>query len=272
MSKIEIDGFLSHEAEDGRNKILDAYREAFLLSKELNRESMRLFREHNLCLDNEIKIAITALMTRVVETYQGVILMLERGMTSQARMLVRSQLEALFTMAAIAKNSHLYDSYVAQHYVSTISALKAARRWKQKSLKGRLTKEKIDELISKNEDKLKSAKANPLKPYMWAEKAGLSDFYNVFYVENSSAVHSNMWALDDHVSVDSIEGLRVNFGPNDIDLYHVLRTAISTMFTAIESFSVAQKIEIAQTINRFHSRALELDKEYYTDVNQNTGA
>jgi|MTBAKSStandDraft_1061840.scaffolds.fasta_scaffold163745_2 hypothetical protein len=26
------------------------------------------------------------------------------------------------------------------------------------------------------------------------------DFYNVFYVENSSAVHSDMWALNDYIS------------------------------------------------------------------------
>ena len=146
MSKIEIDGFLSQEADDGRNVILNSYRDAFLLAKDLNRESMSLFREYSLCLNNEVKIAIAALMTRIVETYQGVLIMLERGMTSQARMLVRSQLEALFTMAALVKNPNLYDSYAAKHFISTISALKAAKRWKQKSLQGRLSRDKIDEL------------------------------------------------------------------------------------------------------------------------------
>jgi hypothetical protein len=151
MTKIEIDGFLSNEAEDGRNLVINSYREAFVLSKDLNRQAMSLFREYNLCMNNEIKIAIAALMTRIVETYQGVILMLERGMTSQARMLVRSQLEALFQMAAMVKNPDLYDSYAAKHYRSTISALKSAKRWKQESLQGRLSKERIDGLILDNE-------------------------------------------------------------------------------------------------------------------------
>ena len=36
MSKIEIDGFLSNEADEGRNLILNSYREAFVLAKDLN--------------------------------------------------------------------------------------------------------------------------------------------------------------------------------------------------------------------------------------------
>jgi len=127
MSKIEIDGFLSNEADEGRNLILNSYREAFVLAKDLNRQSMSLFQEYSLCMNNEVKIAIAALMSRIVETYQGVIIMLERGMTSQARILVRSQLEALFQMAAMVKNPNLYDSYAAKHYRSTISTLKAAK-------------------------------------------------------------------------------------------------------------------------------------------------
>jgi len=268
MSKIEIDGFLSNEADEGRNLVLNSYREAFVLAKDLNRQAMRLFREYSLCMNNEVKIAIAALMTRIVETYQGVIIMLERGMTSQARMLVRSQLEALFQMAAMVKNPNLYDSYAAKHYRSTISALKAAKRWKQESLQGRLSKEKIDELILDNENKLEEIKAVSLQIYQWAEKAGLSDFYNVFYIENSSAIHSDMWALDDHV-LDSEHGLQVNIGPNDFDLYHILRTSISIMISAIESFSVAQGIKIAEIIKDLHNRALELDENFYEHVDQN---
>jgi hypothetical protein len=272
MSKIEIDGFLSNEADEGRNIILNSYREAFILAKDLNRQSMTLFREYSLCMNNEVTIAIAALMTRIVETYQGVVIMLERGMTSQARMLVRSQLEALFQMAAMVKNPNLYDSYAAKHYRSTTSALKAAKRWKQESLQGRLSKEKIDELLLENETKLKEIETNSLKIYQWAEKAELSDFYNVFYVENSSAIHSDMWALDDHVADDGEHGLQVNFGPNDFGLYHILRISISVMVSAIESFSVAQGIKIAETVKDLHNRALELDKTYYDPVDKNTHA
>lgn len=272
MSKIEIDGFLSNEADDGRNLVLNSYREAFVLAKDLNRQSMSLFREYSLCMNNEVKIAIAALMTRIVETYQGVIIMLERGMTSQARMLVRSQLEALFQMAAMVRNPNLYGSYAAKHHRSTISALKAAKRWKQESLQGRLSKDKIDELIFENETKLNGIKTNSLKIYQWAEKAGLSDFYDVFYVENSSAIHSDMWALDDHVSADGDNGLHVNFCPNDFDLYHILRTSISVMVSAIDYFSVAQGIKIEETIKDLNNRAIELDETFYEHVDENADA
>lgn len=271
MTKIEIDGFLSNESEEGRNLVLSSYQDAFSLAKDSNRHAMRLFREYSLCVNNEVKIAIAALMTRIIETYQGVIILLERGMTSQAKMLVRSQLDALFQMAAMVKNPNLYDSYAVKHYRSTISALKAAKRWKQKSLQGRLSKEKIDELILINETKIKEINTNSLNIYQWAEKAGLSDFYNMFYVENSSAIHSDMWSLDDHVS-GSEHGWQVNFGPNDFDLYHVLRTSIYVMISAIESFSIAQGIKIAEIVKELRNRALELDETFYEHVDENTDA
>jgi hypothetical protein len=120
-------------------------------------------------MNNDVEIAVAALMTRIVETYQGVIIMLERGMTSQARMLVRSQLEALFQMAAIVKDPNLYNSYVANHYRSTISGLKSAKRWKQESLRG-LSKEKIDELILHNEKKFDEMIERYLKKYLEGKK------------------------------------------------------------------------------------------------------
>lgn len=124
-------------------------------------------------------------------------------------------------------------------------------------------------MISENEKNLKEVSAKSLKIYEWAKEAELSDFYNVFYVENSSAIHSDMSALDDHLSRDSAHGLQVNFGPNDVELYHILRTSISVMLSAIESFSVAQGIKIAESIKKVGERASELDKTYYVGDDDN---
>ena len=55
MSKIEFEGFLSQEAEEGRNAILEAYPEAFILAKDINRKAMDLFREYELNLFDEMK-------------------------------------------------------------------------------------------------------------------------------------------------------------------------------------------------------------------------
>lgn len=274
MTNIEFGSFLSQEAEERRNAILEAYPEAFLLAKEINRNAMALIREYELNLIDKTKIVICVLMVRIIETFQGIILLLERGMTSQARILVCSQLEAFFCMAAIAKDPDLYSSYVAQGNLSVINAHKAAKRLKQKSLKGRLSPEKINELMVNSETKRETTKAKILKVNQWAQKAKFDDFYNLFYVENSGAVHPDIWALDDQVAGDRDQGVQVNFGPNDIDLYHVLRTAIHVMFPAIEifsdiqRFSVVQRLEISEIIGQLNRRALVLDKKYYIDPNK----
>lgn len=269
MTTLEIEGFLSEEADHGRQVIIQAYHSALTLAKDLNREAMKVLRTPALDLNDEVKTVIAALMVRITETYQGALLLLERGMISQARMLVRAELEALFSMAAIAKSPKLLDSYVAQHYASVISALKSAKRWKQKSLKGRLPTDRIDELVAYNEAKLKKTQAKRLRVWQWAKEAGLEDFYNVFYVENSSAVHSDMWALDDHVAGDEERGLQVNFGPNDIGLYHALRSAVTALLAAMESFGSVFRLAVEDDVRQFRRRCEELDKEYYSESNIN---
>jgi hypothetical protein len=267
MSTIDTDGFLSDEAEQGKQLVLNGYGDAFAGASELNQKAMALLRDLHVDWNDEAKVIIAALFVRIVETYQAAILLLERGMVAQARMLVRTLLDALFSMAAICRQPELVNSYVAQHYASVLKALQAAQRWKQKTLQGRLDPTKIAEIIALNEAKLKATPAKALKVWQWAEKAGLSDYYNVFYVENSSAVHSDMWALNDHVENTPDQEVQVYFGPTDAGLYHALRSCTTALLTAMESFMQAYNIPAGGELTKKREAWEQLDANYYRDTN-----
>ncbi|GAF73406.1 unnamed protein product, partial [marine sediment metagenome] len=262
---IDREGFLSEEAAQQRQSISEAYRDALELARQLNLKAMEVLRSMKLDWDDEAKVIVASLMVRVVETYQGVVLLLERGMVAQARMLVRAEFEALFSLAAIAKQPSLLDSYVAQHYDSVIKAFKSAKRWKQKTLRGKLDTRTIDRLVTQNQAKLNASQAKPLKIWKWAKKAGLNDFYNVFYVENSSAVHSDMWALNDHVDGDAQGDMQIYFGPSDSGLYHALRSAATALISAIGFLGYAYNLKVEDTMQELRQRWERLDQAYYAE-------
>lgn len=263
MTTLESDGFLSDEAEEGQKIIIEAYKDAFTLARETNQEAMKSIRALHVDWDDKSRVIIFALYIRIVETYQAIFLLLQMGMVTQARMLVRSGLEALFSMTAIIRDPELVHSYVAQHYGSVIQALKAAKRWKQKTLREQLSTEKIVELIAKNEADLKATKGIKLKVLEWAEKAGLSDFYNVFYVENSSAVHSDIWALNDHINDVPESNSQINFGPSDVGLYHTLRSAATMLLSGIETIGKTANLVLDKRIEELCDLWLRLDETFY---------
>jgi hypothetical protein len=265
MTSLESDGFLSEEAEKGHKQIIEVYKDAFELGRQLNQDAMKALQAMHVDWNDKRGVIVAALCIRIVETYQAILLLLQMGMVAQARMLVRTGLDALFSMAAIVKDPELAQSYVAQHYASTIQALKAAKRWKQETLRERLSTEKIDKLISQNEAEMKATKAKKFKVWQWAEKAGLSDFYNVFYVENSSAVHSGMWALNDHVGGVPAEESKIYFGPTDVGLYHTLRSAATMLLTSIETIGKANNLPLGNRIQELRNLWKRLDDTFYRE-------
>ncbi len=265
MTTLESDGFLSEEAEKGHKQIIEAYKDAFSLGRQTNQDAMKALQAMHVDWNDKSGVIVAALSIRIVETYQAILLLLQMGMVAQTRMLVRTGLDALFSMTAIVKDPKLVQSYVAQHYASTIRALKAAKRWKQETLLGRLSTEKIDELISQNEAELNATKAKKLNTWQWAEKAELGDFYNVFYVENSSAVHSDMWALNDHIGGVPTTGFQIFFGPTDVGLYHALRSAATMLLTSTETIGKANNLRLGNRIQELRNLWEQLDNTFYRE-------
>ena len=104
MSKIEIDGFLSDESEEGKNIYLHNYKDVFDFANEINRFSMKLMRNLKIDWNDNHNLIMKTLHIRLNEYFQGTILMLERGMMPLAKVLTRAMLETVFILVALQKN------------------------------------------------------------------------------------------------------------------------------------------------------------------------
>lgn len=261
MSKIEIDGFLSEESEDGRKNYREKYKDIFDLTKEINRFSMSFLQKLKIDWKNNHKLIIHTLCLRIIENFQGIILMLERGMMSQASVLTRAMLETVFILVALQKKSDLLQCYFDQHEDGRKKALKAALQFKNKGLRASVKKNNLEKCYVAQVNSLKGKELNPLSPKQWAKAADLEDFYNLYYVLHSNSTHSNLSALDDHVD-ESKDEINLAFGPSEKFIYEVFQCCVYILVNAIHSTAISYDQNISTHLDYYVGKIKELDAKY----------
>jgi len=264
VSKIEIDGFLSEESENGRNNYHNNYKDIFDLTKEINRFSMAFLQKLKIDWENNQKLIIHTLCLRIIEHFQGTVLMLERGMMSQAKVLTRAMLETVFILVALQRKPDLLQCYFDQHEDGRKKALKAALQFKNKNLLASTKKHNLEKHYVEHMNSLKGKELNPLAPKQWAIEADLEDFYNLYYVLYSNSTHSNLSALDDHVD-ESKDEINLAFGPSDNSFYEVFQCCVYILVNAINSTAISYDQDISTQLDYYVGKIKELDEKYFIE-------
>jgi len=265
MSKIETDGFLSQEAKNGISQIIAKYEDAFRFYKELNRLSMLFLNKIKLDWKNTYRLVVNTLILRVVENFQAILLMLERGMLVPSKVLTRANLETLFILAALQKEPNLLQSYIDQHDEAHKRSLKAALQFQNEQLKASVKRINIEKLYIKKKAELKGRKLNVLKPKQWAKAASLEDFYNLYYTMYSNAIHSNLSALEDHVD-DKPDQIDISFGPSDRDLYELMQCNFYVLINSIRATALINNENISQDTDKLADEIRKLDRKYIKPI------
>ena len=111
MSTIETDGFISDQAVEGRAIFRDRFSDIFALAEDMNRVAVLKIGEAKLAdIDNGLFI-LFLLTIRIIESYEAIIILMERGMLAPAKLIIRPLLEAMFTLAALVKDKDLITKY-----------------------------------------------------------------------------------------------------------------------------------------------------------------
>lgn len=261
MSKIEDEGFLSKECENGKFLFVEKYLDVFQYARYLNKLSMNTLAQMKIDWEDDHKLITQTLFLRVVEMFQGIFLMLERGMMPEARILTRSLLEVAFTLIALQKKPSLINSYLDKHKKSHLRALKSSLKFKNDSLKKSVKKHGIEKLYIDKKEELKGKKLKVLTPKNWADEAELEDFYNLYYVTYSDSIHSNLSSLDDHVDHKDDEK-NLCIGPSDAHLYDLLRCAIFTLIHSTHSIGIVNGNDEEVKLDEIDKRIKEFDQKY----------
>lgn len=207
------DGFLSPDVRHIRSRVHERYLEHVELLYSANRQAVEL--QHSLLIhpDNLQEAVGAALYARTLATIQSAVILLEHGLPSQSRTLLRAALETLFPLAALAKHPDVAPLIIATHDADRRTIVDRIRRWKSPQLRTSIKSKLSDQAL----DEMAKGSGKAINIYEFAKLADMEDWYLTLYTLLSFAAHAKISDLDRHVVTDA-EGEPVEF-QNEPDLH-----------------------------------------------------
>lgn len=139
------------------------------------------------------------LFARTIASVQASVLLLEFGLPSQARTVLRSALETLFPLCAVAKEPTLAAELVASHGADRRTVADRVRKWKNPALRETIAKQASEAEL----DAMLASKAKSLNQYELAKRADMEDWYLTLYTLLSFAAHGAISDLESHAVLDA---------------------------------------------------------------------
>jgi Family of unknown function (DUF5677) len=181
------------------------------------------------------QILLATLQHRAMTAYQGVVLLSERGLPCEARVLLRTLLEVTFRIVAIAKDKNVARAYALQ---DKIHRKKAVNKYKllTKDFRDEAAEAELNDLQSAVAQSIKDQDIKELKTVWFAQRADMMDFYNSAYAVLSDSVHVNVSSLESALHLDEDNNIdKFEYGPNDEDYDTHIVTAAEALLIALHA-------------------------------------
>lgn len=187
-------GFLAEELDHVRAAVREKYADWRKLLLRANH--LAVANQHSVVihLESNLERYAAVLYARTLATTQAAVLLLEVGLVSQARALLRSAMEAFFALSAIAKDPAVVNKLIEGHVAEQKRAARNMRRWQHRDLKQIAEAE----IASGRLEQFLASDASGLTTFDLAQKAGLEDWYRTVYMVYSWSVHGAGTDLNRH--------------------------------------------------------------------------
>lgn len=203
--------FFQIESETARATVREKYAIWIAAYQKIESRVRELQHKQSFHVDGLQHLLVMTLFARTATNTSAAMLVAEYGYEVQCKTLLRTALESLFALVAIAKNKSMAEAFVRA----------GERELKRKVFKTYLWSE---DLKSQQEHRFnnesfkhavgiaKSTKAENISTEEMAKIAGLYDWYLTSYTVFSDAVHGNIHDLEQHfirgTESEEIEGVR----------------------------------------------------------------
>lgn len=240
---IDESGFLSPEIEVYRQKIRQQYAESFDLIERASRcchASKTKFVVHNLYGQ---EVCAVGLFLKIIGDVEAATLLLERGLTSQARSLLRVAIEGTIILAKICEQ---YEFAYVYGIVAEQERLKLIKGIKNDKLTGyeNLRREFTDSLIESIEETVAGQPTANLR--QWATDVNMAPIYAGPYRLFSADVHSGAASLSKFFIMDEAGVIKtINWGPELVDNCQAeLSEAVRLLLTILSLANKLFKVDV----------------------------
>ncbi len=258
----EVDGFFSPEIERFRQAVLadPSFKPWFDYAGGLNRVGFDLLRHASTPLDDRRLFTMYGHFIRAIHTFQGAILMAERGMIPNARILLRSGVESAIAICALAKDEALVDEMIAAHrlYQRKLARLVVDNP----SYRSHYSDAEIASMRATiaEVDSIEATAGKKLKEINWADTAAAHcfDLYNLLYrTLSSDGTHATVNSLNRLLEVDANQrATAFKVAPDTDGLVETLSAACLLFLWSADPFAATFgradiTAELAERLRRF---------------------
>jgi Family of unknown function (DUF5677) len=249
-------GFLSFDVEAIKKDIEKKYPELLQLAHEVN--SFIWSYQHTLDINNEElpEVLGGTLYFRSVSHYQGLLLLLERGMLPQSQIMLRALIEALFSLVAISNDNSNAKKILESDEHERKAALIKLNEFRKPQNPNDPDIEFTETKIAKIRTEIECKKTKKLKSIDKANDADMSSWYQTVYALTSFAVHSSPISLESHLVINEDDKKIKEFinEPEIIGANLAILYGVGAMLKAVSSISKILSIDEPVQLKQFNKR------------------
>ncbi len=254
MAPYHQNGFIGSDIKEWMAENRHEYAGLFELAEKINTDSysaLELARPHN---KDKRELLVSCLFPRVMELFQATYLLLAQGMLPSSNVMLRSLIETMFVLVAIAKNDDALDSYILNDERERLITANKIINDTTSSFSD-IPLEEVVRVKSEIEKRLDGKKLPKLTTEYFAKKADLYGWYLTVYAVTSKTVHAAIKDMEQYLDV-GLDGKveSIKFMPAGHGTLGILTTACNALGMALEAFLRA--LNLNSDICRQHAESL----------------
>jgi hypothetical protein len=236
MAPYESHGFMGQEIVTWIKANKQAHKELFEVAEKLNADCYRSLGDVTIDSGSLRQTLISCLFARCVELFQATYILIVRGMSPSASIMLRSLMETTFILCATAKNDEALDAYVIDGERERLRITNKILADKDNTF-SKVPLAVLQGIKKELDEKIKKQKIRKFSTEDFAKKAGLHSWYLTAYARTSWAVHATIRDMEQYLVLDEKENLKsIKFVPTDEGVVTVLSTACNAMIISLGKF------------------------------------
>jgi Family of unknown function (DUF5677) len=261
---IDEHGFLDGDAASWIIKHRTDNKEIFAVCEKINRLAQTHLHKLNIHSEDVQELLVSLLFIRALATYQTSILLIERGLVFEAKIILRCLIEILFKLRAVSNDRDVAVTYV---YEDEVFRKKFINKFKLLSsdVKEAQGNPQLDDLLATIKENIQNKNIQEQKTQWYAHKAGLDDYYNTVYALFSGSVHANVRELQELLKTDETGRVtEILYGPDiPSDLHKLLLTGGESLCLILQDVSRVFGLKLDEHLSELHEvlKRLVIDRE-----------
>jgi hypothetical protein len=247
---INVEGFLSAEIVNYEKRTQRSYPALLKYYEDINRFGQDTIFKIKIERSLLYQWCLAALFLRALSNFQAIYILSIKGMTSEARILLRTLTEIQYIVIAIQRNHDIAKDYLGQEAIESKRLFKNVKKWPEQLPESI----KVQEIIDKLDELNKEIHTHKIRKYTisnWAESANMLPNYETYYGLLCLSSHANIADVRKHFVLDE-SGILSTFkwGPDVESVPETMLSTLQTMLQIIESIGKSFEVDISETMQQ----------------------